>query len=73
LKQSVTSIADELGCQMEAQEVCSRIQKGFIKELGIKLEEGTLTSAEEKLKNSLVKKYTDVHWNIERKKYFKAA
>jgi len=39
---------------------------------GIDLEEGALTSAEERLKDELMKKYTDVKWNIERKKYFKA-
>ena len=73
LKKSVTSVADELGCQVGARDVCSRIKEGFINELGIKLEDGTLTSAEEKLKDRLVKKYKDVNWNIERKKYFKAA
>jgi lipoyl(octanoyl) transferase len=73
LKKSVTSVADELGDPMDAREVCSRIKEGFMEELGIKLEEGTLTSAEEKLKSSLVEKYADVSWNLERKKYFKAA
>ncbi|MDM7986976.1 MAG: lipoate--protein ligase family protein [Smithella sp.] len=73
LEKSVTSVAHELGCPMDARDICSRIKKGFIKELGIKLEDGTLTSAEEKLKDKLMKKYTDVNWNIERKKYFKAA
>ena len=72
LRQSVTAVSEELARQIDEREVCSKLRKGFIEELGIDLEEGTLTPAEEKLKNKLMKKYTDINWTIERKKYFKA-
>jgi lipoate-protein ligase A len=73
LNQSVTAINDELGFVLDGREVCSRIRQGFEDELGIDLREGGLTSAEEKIKEELMKKYRDNNWNIERKKYFKAA
>jgi len=72
LKGSVTSVNEELDFPVAEREVCSKFKDSFIKELGIDLEEGALTSAEERLKDELMKKYTDVKWNIERKKYFKA-
>jgi lipoyl(octanoyl) transferase len=72
LRRSVTALNEEIAQPVDAREICSKFKKGFIEELGIDLEAGTLTSAEEKLKNELMKKYTDVNWNIERKKYFKA-
>jgi lipoyl(octanoyl) transferase len=72
LRKSVTAINEELVFPVGALEICSKLKKGFIEELGIDLKEETLTPAEKKLKNELMKKYTDVNWNIERKKYFKA-
>jgi lipoyl(octanoyl) transferase len=71
LKKSVTAINEELVSPVSAREICSKLKKGFMEELGIDLEEETLTSAEEQLKNELMNKYNDVNWNIERKKYFK--
>jgi lipoate-protein ligase A len=72
-RRSVTSISEELGFVVDEREICSKIKKGFIEELGIDLQEDDLTPAEEKLKKELIEKYTDDNWNIERKKYFKAA
>jgi lipoate-protein ligase A len=72
LRQSVTAVNDELASPVDKREICSRLKRSFIEELGIDLEEGALTLVEETLKNELMKKYTDVNWNIERKKYFKA-
>ena len=71
VSKSVTAVNEELTTPVDAPEICSRLMKGFIEELGIDLVYETLTSAEEILKNELMKKYTDVNWNIERKKYFK--
>lgn len=72
LKRSVTAINHELAQPMNVREVCSELRKGFRDELNVALEEESLTPAEERLKQELVKKYTDVDWNIERQKYFKA-
>ena len=71
LRQSVTAVNDELASPVDELEICSRLRRSFVRELGIDLKEGALTPAEETLKNELMKKYTDVNWNIERKKYFK--
>jgi lipoyl(octanoyl) transferase len=71
LRKSVTAINEEIISTVDVREICSKLKKGFIEELGIDLEEETLTPAEETLKNELMKKYTDVNWNIERQKYFK--
>ncbi|MGP8153329.1 MAG: biotin/lipoate A/B protein ligase family protein [Smithella sp.] len=71
LRKSVTAINEEITSVVDTREICSKLKKGFIEELGIDLEEETLTPSEETLKNELMKKYTDVNWNIERKKYFK--
>lgn len=70
LKETVTAVNEEVVCPVDKYEICSRLKRGFIEELGIDLQEETLTPAEETLKNELMKKYTDVYWNIERKKYF---
>ncbi|HNQ66027.1 MAG TPA: biotin/lipoate A/B protein ligase family protein [Smithella sp.] len=72
LKQSVTSINEYLCQPLTAEEICETLKKSFCDELGIHLGKGSLTPAEEKLKNELMKKYTDGLWNIEREKYFKA-
>nr|HPH54498.1 hypothetical protein [Smithella sp.] len=71
-KQSVTSINEYLCQPLTAEEICETLKKSFCDELGIHLGKGSLTPAEEKLKNELMKKYTDGLWNIEREKYFKA-
>jgi lipoate-protein ligase A len=72
LKKTVAAVNEETVHPVNKQEICSELKRGFIEELGISLEEGCLTSGEEKLKNELLKKYTDADWNIDRKKYFKA-
>jgi lipoyl(octanoyl) transferase len=72
LGQSVTTVNEELIHPVDIREICSKLKKGFIEELGIELEDGTLTPGEENFKNELMKKYNDVNWNIERKRYFKA-
>jgi lipoate-protein ligase A len=71
LRKSVTAVNEELVSPIDARDICSILKKGFIEELGIDLKEKTLTPAEETLKNELMKKYNDLSWNIERKKYFK--
>jgi lipoyl(octanoyl) transferase len=71
LRKSVTAVNEEIATPVNALEICSILKKSFIEELGIDLIQETLTSEEETLKNELMKKYTDVNWNIERKKYFK--
>ncbi|MBN1363379.1 MAG: lipoate--protein ligase family protein [Syntrophaceae bacterium] len=71
-KKTVTSVNEELAHSVEIKEILSKLKKGFIEELEIDLQEESLTPAEEKLKNVLMKKYMDSDWNIERKKYFKA-
>ena len=71
LRKSVTAINEELISPVDVRGICSKLKKGFIEELGINVKEETLTSAEETHKNKLMKKYTDVHWNIERQKYFR--
>ncbi len=70
LKNTVAAVNNEITHPIDAREICSALKRGFIEELGINLEEGCLTSGEEKLKNELLKKYTDADWNIDRKKYF---
>ena len=70
LREAVTAINEELVSPVDVQEICLQLKKGFTDELGIELVEETLTSAEETLKNKLMKKYNDVNWNIERKKTF---
>jgi lipoate-protein ligase A len=72
LRRSVTSVNEEIGFAVDEREICSKIKKGFIEELGIDLQEDDLTPVEEKLKKELMKKYIDDNWNIDRKKYFKA-
>jgi lipoyl(octanoyl) transferase len=71
IRETVTAVNEEIVSPVDAREICLRLKKGFIEEMGIDLKEETLTSAEVTLKNELMKKYTDVNWNIERKKYFK--
>ena len=70
LREAVTAINEELASPGDVQKICLQLKRGFTDELGIKLAEETLTPAEEKLKNELMKKYIDVNWNVERKKIF---
>ncbi|OGP89981.1 MAG: hypothetical protein A2031_06590 [Deltaproteobacteria bacterium RBG_19FT_COMBO_43_11] len=68
LKKSVTAINEECVSPVDAQDICFALKNGFIKELGIELLEGSLTPAEENLKNELVKKYASAYWNMKGKK-----
>lgn len=70
LSRSMTAVNKELAAPVNEREICSALKQSFTEELGINLEEGELTPAEEKLKNNLMKKYTDTNWNIKREKYF---
>jgi lipoyl(octanoyl) transferase len=72
LRKTVTAINEEIAYPVDTREICLKLKRGFIEELGIDLEEGYLTPGEETLKNELMKKYADDDWNTERKKYFKA-
>ncbi len=64
LRKAVTAINEELISPVDIHEFCLQLKKGFTDELGIELAEDTATSAEEKLKNELIKKYNDVNWNM---------
>lgn len=68
LKESVAAINEEVDHPVDEKEVCASLKKGFTAVLGREIIEETLTSAEEKLANNLVQKYTDLRWNIDRKK-----
>jgi lipoyl(octanoyl) transferase len=68
LRCSVTAVNEVISLPVNAETLCSVLQKGFIDELGIGLSEGPLTPAEKTLSNQLVKKYESDAWNCERKK-----
>jgi len=70
LRETVTSVNDEIVLPVDVQEVCYQFKKGFIDELGIDLAEETLTSAEKKLKNELMEKYTDNRWTMKNENIF---
>lgn len=70
LRKTVTSVNDEIVSAVDVQEICFQLKKGFVDELGMDLAEENLTSAEEKLKNELMKKYTDTRWTMQDKNIF---
>jgi lipoate-protein ligase A len=70
LKKAVTAVNEEAVSPVDIRDISLQLKKGFIDELGIDLVEETMTTAEETLKNELMKKYIDVHWNMEREKTF---
>jgi len=72
LRETVTAVNEELVSPVDVQEICLQLKRGFTAELGVEIVSETMTSAEQILKNELMKKYSDVNWNIERKKHFKA-
>ncbi|HBI47532.1 MAG TPA: hypothetical protein DDX93_02250 [Smithella sp.] len=65
LKETVTAVNEEIASTADAQEICFQLKNGFIDKFGIDLMEGTLTSAEETLKNKLMEKYSNTRWNIQ--------
>ena len=71
LRETVTAVNEELDSPVDVREICLQLKRGFAAELGIDIVSGTMTPAEEILKNELRKKYIDANWNIERKKIFK--
>jgi lipoate-protein ligase A len=70
LKRTVTAINEEVAIPLSTEEICAALTKGFAFVAGIKIVESVLTEAEEVLKNELIKKYSDPHWNLEGKKHF---
>jgi lipoate-protein ligase A len=69
LKKAVTAVNEEVISPVHIRDICLQLRKGFTDELGIELVEETPTPAEETLKNELMKKYSGVNWNIERKNF----
>jgi lipoyl(octanoyl) transferase len=67
-RDSIASINEEILTPVDKQEICSNLKKGFIDVLGIEIVEGKLSLSEETLKNKLINKYSDVHWNMKGKK-----
>ncbi len=67
LNNSVTAIDKQIKIPVNMKDICEKVKLGFINELGIELAESKLTAAEENLKNDLIKKYKNSHWNMERK------
>jgi len=70
LREAVTAVNEELVSPVDVQEICLQLKRGFTAELGIEIISETMTTAEEILKNELMKKYIDVNWNIERETTF---
>lgn len=70
LRETVTSVNEEIALPVDIQEVCFRLKKGFIDELDINLAEEDLTSTEETLKNKLTGKYYDTRWTMQGENIF---
>lgn len=58
----LTSLKKELGASIDREEVKSYLVEGFEKELGIKLEPGTITSLEKKYLEEMIKKRRSEEW-----------
>jgi lipoate-protein ligase A len=67
LKKSVTAINEEIISPVNMKDLCFALKNGFSEKIGIEFMEDALTSAEEDLKNELLKKYISTHWNIDRR------
>jgi lipoate-protein ligase A len=63
LRDSVAAINDEIGFPVDQQIICNNLIKGFASVLGMELEESTLTSTEEEIKDELVNKYKKLCWD----------
>jgi lipoyl(octanoyl) transferase len=68
LRDSVAAIKEEIANPVDEKEICTSLKKGFTTVLGREIIEETLTSAEEELADSLIQKYADSRWNVDRKK-----
>ncbi len=62
LRSSVAAVNELLPTPVSAETLCDVLKKGFIEELGIDLECGTLTPSERKLSTRLVEKYKSDAW-----------
>ena len=67
LRDSVAAVNEEIGNPVDEKEICTSLKKGFTEVLGLEIIEETLTAAEEELAGSLIHKYADSRWNIDRK------
>ncbi|KQC10174.1 MAG: hypothetical protein APR62_12545 [Smithella sp. SDB] len=70
LRETVTSVNDEIDSPVDVHEICFQLKKGFVDELGIDLKEETLTSTEETLQNKLMEKYNNTSWTMQNKNIF---
>jgi lipoyl(octanoyl) transferase len=68
LRDSVAAINDEAGFAIDLGVICTNLVKGFSSVLGLEIEEGGLTPAEENIKRELMNKYKNLCWNSEDKK-----
>jgi lipoyl(octanoyl) transferase len=68
LRDSVAAVNEEVSNPVDEKEICTSLKKGFTAVLGREIIEGRLTSAEEELAGSLIQRYSDSKWNIDRKK-----
>jgi len=68
LRESVTSIYEQIGAPVPVENICHIMKKSFEKKLDIELVEGCLTPEEESLKLRLMTdKYMNDEWNMEGK------
>jgi lipoate-protein ligase A len=68
LRGSVTAVGEHAP-SMDEETLCRLLVEGFRQELGVRLEEGSLTPDEETLKDELrMKKYCNDGWNLEGRK-----
>jgi lipoate-protein ligase A len=64
VKQRVTSINGALGKDVDFNEVCLQLARGFERSLGIELEEGQLKETEIALANEIKRaRYQNPQWN----------
>lgn len=68
LRDSVAAINDEAGFPIDPGVICTNLVKGFAAVLGLEIQVGGLTPAEEEIKRKLMNKYTNLCWNSEDKK-----
>ena len=68
LRDSVAAVKEEMDNPVDEKQICASLKKGFTAVLGREIIEETLTSAEEELAGSLIQKYENSRWNIDRKK-----
>lgn len=62
LRNAVAAVNELLPAAVTAERLCDVLKIGFIEELGVELESGSLTPSERKLSLQLVKKYQSAPW-----------